>query len=461
MSLADRHRADPLIVVSASDADFGARLLAPLWRGPRLLPALLIVTGAGTMMFFVALVYTFIAGIGTWGNNIPVAWAFAITNFVWWIGIGHAGTFISAILYLMQQEWRTSINRVAEAMTIFAVANAGLFPIAHLGRPWFFYWLVPYPATMQVWPQFRSSLTWDIAAISTYATVSLLFWYLGLIPDLACARDAAPSRWRARLYGFFALGWRGAASHWRAYRTIYLLLAGLATPLVVSVHSIVSLDFAVTKLPGWHSTIFPPYFVAGAIFSGFAMVLTLVIPLRAALGLHHVITPRHLDNLAKVLLVSGSIVGYSYAIEPFMAWYSGDPYEVYALLSGRATGEFAWVFWLTIVANMALPQLLWFPRLRRSVVFLFVASLIIQVGMWSERFVIVVASLHRDFLPSSWHGYAPSLVDVALLGGSICFFLFLFLLFIRLVPCVAVSELRELARASAGSPATTRATGAS
>ena len=450
MSVAARHRADPLLVEPGDDRALGARVLAPLWRGRPLLTWLIAASGAGSLVFFAALAYTFTAGIGTWGNNIPVAWAFAITNFVWWIGIGHAGTFISAILYLMQQEWRTSINRIAEAMTLFAVANAGLFPIAHLGRPWFAYWLVPYPATMEVWPQFRSSLTWDIAAISTYAGVSLLFWYVGLVPDLAAARDAAPERWRARLYGFFALGWRGAASHWRAYRMAYLLLAGLATPLVVSVHSIVSLDFTVTKLPGWHSTIFPPYFVAGAIFSGFAMVLTLVIPLRRFMGLEWAITPRHLDNLAKVLLASGSIVAYSYVVEPFMAWYSGDPWDGFALLASRPFDGFAGVYWLTVAANVVLPQLLWIPRLRRSVAFLFTASLVIQVGMWCERFVIVVGSLHRDFLPSSWGDYAPSPVDLALLIGSICFFAFLFLLFLRLVPCVAISELKEQRRAAAG-----------
>jgi molybdopterin-containing oxidoreductase family membrane subunit len=446
VSLAERHRADPLLTADADDAALTRRVLAPLWRAHPALGWLILASGAGSAVFAIALAYTFVAGIGVWGNNVPVGWAFAITNFVWWIGIGHAGTFISAILYLMQQEWRTSINRIAEAMTLFAVVNAGLFPIAHLGRPWFFYWLVPYPATMGVWPQFRSSLTWDIAAISTYGTVSLLFWYLGLVPDLASARDSAPTLARRRIYGFFALGWRGAASAWRSHRIAYLLLAGLATPLVVSVHSIVSLDFSVAKQPGWHSTIFPPYFVAGAIFSGFAMVLTLVIPLRALLRLHDLITPRHLDNLAKVLLATGSVVAYSYLIEPFMAWYGGDPYDRYVQLVSRPGDAFAWIYWLTVGCNALLPQLLWIPRLRRSAAALFAISLLVQLGMWSERYVIVVTSLQRDFLPSSWHGYRPTLVDFTLLGGSICLFLFLFLLFIRWVPFIALSELKLMRR---------------
>jgi len=349
----------------------------------------------------------------------------------------------------MQQEWRTSINRIAEAMTLFAVANAGLFPIAHLGRPWFFYWLVPYPATMQVWPQFRSSLTWDIAAISTYGTVSLLFWYLGLIPDLASARASAPTLLRRRIYGFFALGWRGAASHWRSHRIAYLLLAGLATPLVVSVHSIVSLDFSVAKQPGWHSTIFPPYFVAGAIFSGFAMVLTLVIPLRALLKLHAVITPRHLDNMAKVLLATGSVVAYAYLVEPFIAWWGDDTYDRHVQLVSRPGHVFAWIYWATVGCNALLPQLLWFRRIRRSVIALFAISLLIQFGMWSERFVIVVTSLQRDFIPGNWHSYSPTIIDFTLLIGSISFFLFLFLLFVRWVPFLALSELKSLRRSAA------------
>jgi molybdopterin-containing oxidoreductase family membrane subunit len=446
MSMAGQHAADPLLIGTSDDAALTQRVLRPLWSPHPALGWLMIPAALGSLVFITALCYTFVTGIGVWGNNIPVGWAFAITNFVWWIGIGHAGTFISAILYLLQQEWRTSINRIAEAMTLFAVVNAGLFPIAHLGRPWFFYWLAPYPATMELWPQFRSSLTWDVAAISTYGTVSFLFWYLGLLPDLATARDTAPTRLRRRLYGLCALGWRGAASHWRSYRIAYLLLAGLATPLVVSVHSIVSLDFAVAKQPGWHSTIFPPYFVAGAIFSGFAMVLTLVIPLRALLRLQDVITMRHIDNMAKVLLATGSIVAYSYLLEPFTAWYSGDPYERYIQLVGRPAGPFAWVFWLTIVCNVLVPQVLWLRSLRRNLVALLIISLLVQLGMWSERFVIVVTSLQRGALPSSWSSYSPTLIDACLLFGSMSLFLFLFLVFVRFVPFIALSELKLLRR---------------
>jgi Ni/Fe-hydrogenase subunit HybB-like protein len=457
MNMALRHQAEPLLIGDPDDSILTDRVMAPLRSPHPALTWLLIPAALGSLLFILALSYTFVAGIGVWGNNIPVGWAFAITNFVWWIGIGHAGTFISAILYLLQQEWRTSINRIAEAMTLFAVVNAGLFPIAHLGRPWFFYWLVPYPATMGIWPQFRSSLTWDIAAISTYGTVSLLFWYLGLLPDLATSRDAAPTLLRRRIYGLFALGWRGAASHWRTYRIAYLLLAGLATPLVVSVHSIVSLDFAVAKQPGWHSTIFPPYFVAGAIFSGFAMVLTLVIPLRSLLRLQEVITLRHIDNMAKVVLATGSIVGYSYLVEPFTAWYSGDPYERYIQLVGRPAGPFAWIFWVTIVCNALLPQLLWIRYFRRQLMVLLLLSLAIQVGMWCERFVIVVTSLQQGVLPSSWSAYSPTFIDFSLLMGSMSLFALLFLLFIRYVPFIALSELKLLRRNGHARPAEHRA----
>src|SRR6476646_6345729 len=340
-------------------------------------------------------------GIGLWGVNVPVAWGIDILNFVWWIGIGHAGTLISAILLLLRQKWRTSINRFAEAMTLFAVAQAGMYPIFHLGRPWLMCWLFPYPNTMDIWPQFRSPLMWDVFAVSTYATVSAMFWFVGLIPDFATLRDRARSKPFQLIYGWLAMGWRGSARHWHRYETAYLLLAGLATPLVVSVHTVVSFDFAIAILPGWHTTIFPPYFVAGAIYSGFAMVLTLAIPIRAVYGLEDFITMRHLQNMAKVMLVTGLIVGYGYATEAFIAWYSGDKYEGFVPMN-RMFGPYAVYYWALIVCNIVIPQLLWFKRIRTSVPSLFVISLIVNVGMWLERFVIIVLSLHRDFLPSSW-----------------------------------------------------------
>jgi molybdopterin-containing oxidoreductase family membrane subunit len=433
---------EPVLIGRFSDADLTRELIAPLYRDRMALPLLL--TGAGAGLFITALLYTFITGIGTWGNNVPVAWAYAITNFVWWIGIGHAGTFISAFLLLLEQKWRTSINRLAEAMTLFALVNAGLYPLAHLGRAWFAYWLIPYPSLMQVWPQFRSSLTWDIAAISTYFTVSFLFWYLGLVPDLAVARDTAPTVLRRRIYGIFALGWRGSVRHWSHYRIAYLVLAGLATPLVVSVHSIVSMDFSIAKVPGWHSTIFPPYFVAGAIFSGFAMVLTLVIPTRSILRLENVITARHLDCMAKITLLTGSIVAYSYLIEHFIAWYNGSMYELSQLNEFRPKGQLAPLFWLQIFCNVVVPQALWIPKLRKSVAWLWGLSILINVGMWLERFVIIAGSLQHDFLPSAWGGYTPSIVDWSLFLGSLCLFLFLYLLFLRFIPPIPISELKEL-----------------
>jgi molybdopterin-containing oxidoreductase family membrane subunit len=402
-------------------------------------------TGAGTLLLLYAVVYTIVTGIGVWGNNMPIAWAFDITNFVWWIGIGHAGTFISAFLLLLEQRWRTSINRIAEAMTLFAVMQAALFPLLHLGRPWFFYWLIPFPTTTKVWPNFKSALPWDAAAVTTYFTVSLLFWYLGLLPDLATARDRATGRVRGALYGFFALGWRGSAHHWRHYRAAYYLLAGLATPLVISVHTIVSLDFATGVLAGWHSTIFPPYFVTGALLSGFAMVLTLVIPVRKILHLEHVITPKHLDNLAKIVLTTGWIVGFAYLMEFFLAWYGGNLYESWIFFHGRPFGTYAPVFWMMMSCNVIVPQIFWSRAARRSIPTLFVGSLLVNVGMWSERFNIVVSSLAQDFLPSSWGFYAPTWVDWSILFGTVSFFLFLFGLFLRYVPAVPVSELKEMA----------------
>jgi molybdopterin-containing oxidoreductase family membrane subunit len=395
------------------------------------------------LLLFGAVAYLLATGVGIWGINIPVAWGFAIVNFVWWIGIGHAGTLISAILLLLHQEWRTSINRFAEAMTLFAVACAGMFPLLHLGRPWFFYWLFPYPSTMGVWPQFRSPLVWDVFAVSTYATVSFLFWFVGLIPDLATLRDRARHWLPRKFYGFLAMGWRGSAFHWRRYQVAYLLLAGLATPLVVSVHSVVSFDFTIAILPGWHSTIFPPYFVAGAIYSGFAMVMTLAIPLRAIYGLEDFITMRHLDNMAKVMLATGLIVAYGYMMETFIAWYSGNQFEQF-LIHNRMFGPYATVFWAVILCNVAAPQLLWSPRVRSNVAALFAIALAVNLGMWLERYMIVVVSLHRDFMPSAWGMYAGTRWDYATFAGSIGLFLALMFLFIRFLPVISIFELREL-----------------
>jgi len=394
-------------------------------------------------VLLLSVTYLLVKGVGIWGINIPIGWGFAIVNFVWWIGIGHAGTLISAILLLLKQTWRTSINRFAEAMTLFAVACAGVFPLIHMGRPWLAYWMVPYPNTMGVWPQFRSPLVWDVFAVSTYATVSLLFWYVGLIPDLATLRDRSPSHAGRIVYGMLAMGWRGSARHWHRYDTAYLLLAGLATPLVVSVHTVVSFDFAIAIVPGWHTTIFPPYFVAGAIYSGFAMVLTLAIPIRAVYGLEDFITMRHLQNMAKVMLVTGLIVAYGYLVEAFIGWYSGDTFERFVSLN-RTTGPYAFFYWALIVCNIAIPQALWFTRVRTSVPVLFVIALIINIGMWLERFIIVVTSLHRDFLTSSWGMYSPTFWDWSTFVGSIGLFLALLFLFLRFLPMISIAEMRAI-----------------
>ena len=397
------------------------------------------------MLLNVAIGYLLMVGVGIWGINIPIGWGFAIVNFVWWIGIGHAGTLISAFLLLMRQAWRQSINRFAEAMTLFAVASAGLFPLLHMGRPWLFFWLLPYPDTMGTWPQFRSPLVWDVFAVSTYATISLLFWFVGLIPDLATLRDRAKDRLSRVVYGFLAMGWRGSAMHWHRYEMAYLLLAGLATPLVVSVHTVVSFDFTLAVIPGWHSTIFPPYFVAGAIYSGFAMVLTLAIPLRKFYGLEDFVTLRHLDNMAKILMATGLIVAYGYMMETFMAFYSGNTYDRYMIMN-RMTGPYAPVYWLLILCNIVIPLgTLWSSKIRRNVAALFVISLIVQTGMWLERFIIVVTSLHRDFLPSSWGMYYPTRWDWATYLGTIGLFFTLFLLFIRYLPMISIFEMRGLA----------------
>ena len=393
------------------------------------------------LFFCIAAVITI--GVGLFGIMIPVGWGFDIVNFVWWIGIGHAGTLISAILLLLRQKWRQSINRFAEAMTLFAVACAGLFPLIHLGRPWYFYWLVPYPSTMGIQPQFRSPLVWDVFAVSTYFTVSLLFWFLGLIPDLATLRDRARGRIPRFIYGMLAMGWRGSAIHWHRYEIAYLLLAGLATPLVVSVHTVVSFDFAVGLVPGWHSTIFPPYFVAGAIYSGFAMVLTIAIPLRKLYGLEDFITMRHLKNMGMVLLVTGMIVAYGYLIETFMAWYSGDIFEKYMMMN-RMFGPYGWMYWLLILFNILIPQALWFRSLHTNVIVLFLIAISVNIGMWLERYVIIVASLHRDFMPSAWGMYSGTIFDYGVFVGTIGLFIALLFLFIRVLPMISIFEMREL-----------------
>jgi Ni/Fe-hydrogenase subunit HybB-like protein len=395
------------------------------------------------MLLTYAVTYLLVVGVGIWGINIPVGWGFAIVNFVWWIGIGHAGTLISAILLLLRQKWRTSINRFAEAMTLFAVACAGIFPLLHMGRPWLFYWMMPYPNTMYLWPQFRSPLVWDVFAVSTYAMVSLMFWFVGLIPDLATLRDRAKNRAAKVIYGIFAMGWRGSAVHWHRYETASLLLAGLATPLVVSVHTVVSFDFAAALVPGWHTTIFPPYFVAGAIYSGFAMVMTLSIPIRKFYGLEDFITMRHLENMAKVMLATGLIVAYGYMMETFGAFYSGNQYDKYVVLN-RWFGPYAFFYWMLIMCNIAIPQMMWFKKVRMNVAVLFVISLVVNIGMWLERFIIVVTSLHRDFLPSSWGMYYPTKWDWATYVGTIGLFLTLLFLFIRYLPVISISEMRGL-----------------
>ena len=412
-------------------------------RTPKFWFGALAVSFSLLMLFFWAVTYLLYKGIGIWGVNEPVGWGFAIINFVWWIGIGHAGTLISAILLLFRQSWRNSINRFAEAMTLFAVSCAGVYPLLHLGRPWLFYWLFPYPNTMQIEPNFRSPLVWDVFAVSTYATISLLFWFVGLLPDLATLRDRTQNRWARATYGILAMGWRGSASHWQRYETASLLLAGLATPLVLSVHTVVSFDFAVSILPGWHATIFPPYFVAGAIYSGFAMVVVLAIPLRTLYGLEDFITLRHLDNSAKVMLATGLIVGYGYMTESFMAWFSGNPYERF-MMWNRMTGPYWPAYWALITCNIAIPQSLWIPRVRTNVKALFAVSLVVLTGMWLERYIIVVTSLHRDFLPSSWGMYYPTRWDWATYAGTVGLFFTLFFLFIRVLPMISIFEVRTL-----------------
>ena len=388
-------------------------------------------------------VWLFMKGVGVWGINIPNGWGFAIINFVWWIGIGHAGTLISAVLLLLNQSWRNAINRFAEAMTLFAVMCAGMFPVLHTGRPWLAFWMLPYPNTMGLWPQFRSPLLWDVFAVSTYLTISAVFWYVGLLPDLATLRDTTTKRWQQVAYGMLSMGWRGSARHWQRYEKASLLLAGLATPLVVSVHTVVSFDFAVSIIPGWHTTIFPPYFVAGAIYSGFAMVLTLMIPVRKFYGLDDIITLRHLNNMAKVTLATGLVVAYGYIMEAFFGYFSADKYERY-MIWNRMFGYYAPFYWALILCNIITPQFLWSKKIRTSPGILWIISLIVNVGMLLERFVIVITSLHRDFLPSSWGIYKPTLWDWAVYLGTIGLFMTLIFLFVRVLPMITIFELRMI-----------------
>ncbi|MHC4449221.1 MAG: NrfD/PsrC family molybdoenzyme membrane anchor subunit [Planctomycetota bacterium] len=388
-----------------------------------------------------AVSYTIATGIGTWGLNRTVGWAFDITNFVFWVGIGHAGTLISAVLFLFRQRWRTAVNRAAEAMTIFAVLCAATFPLIHMGRPWLAFWPLPYPNTRgSLWINWRSPLFWDVVAISTYFIISLTFWYVGLVPDFATLRDRCKGL-RKKIFGFFSMGWNGSARTWQRYEVVYLLLAGLATPLVFSVHTIVSFDFATSVIPGWHTTIFPPYFVAGAIFSGLAMVLTLMLVARRVMRLENYITKRHVGAMCKLIIAMGGIVGMAYGVEFFIAWYSGNDFERFVFVN-RALGPFAWAYWIMVSCNVIVPQLFWSRRIRESLGLVFVLSLFINVGMWFERFVIIVTSLHRDFLPSAWASYCPTLIEVVTLIGSFGLFFTLFLLFCRFLPVIAIGEIK-------------------
>ena len=412
-------------------------------KAPSWWPVVFILSTAAALMLGSMIAYLFWEGTGIWGLHNPVAWGWAIVNFVFWVGIGHAGTLISAILFLFRQKWRTSINRFSEAMTIFAVICAGLFPAIHVGRVWVAYYLAPLPNQMNVWPNFRSPLLWDMFAVGTYFTISCIFWYVGLIPDFATLRDRAVTRVRKMIFGFLALGWNSANRQWRNYEKAYLILAGLATPLVLSVHSVVSMDFAVSILPGWHSTIFPPYFVAGAIFSGFAMVMTLALLARKLYHLEDFITLKHLEIMNKIMLATATMVGYAYACEFFIAWYSGNEYERFTFIN-RATGPYAWAYWIMITCNVLIPQTFWFKRFRTNILWMFIASIFINIGMWFERFVIVISSLANDFMPSSWDYFSATVFDIGMFIGSFGVFLALFLLFLRHLPMIAIAEVKGI-----------------
>jgi molybdopterin-containing oxidoreductase family membrane subunit len=453
--------AEPVLITpDKTFADVSAEVAGPIERKPGKLWWIFFgISVLLTVQFAAEITYQIVKGVGIWGLNHPVGWAVDITSFVFWIGIGHAGTLISAILHLFRQRWRTAINRSAEAMTIFAVMTAGLFPLIHTGRPWFAYWLVPYPNWRYLWVNFRSPLVWDVFAVTTYLTISLCFWYTGLIPDFATLRDRSTG-WRRAIYGVLSLGWRGSERHWQHYERAYMMLAGLSTPLVLSVHSIVSFDFATSILPGWHTTIFPPYFVAGAIFSGFAMVVTLLVILRKVFKMEDYVTLHHLENMNKIILVTGMMVGYAYAVEMFIAvLYSGNPYEKFTFIN-RATGPFAWSYWIMVSCNVLVPQLFWFRRFRRSIPVMFVVSILVNVGMWFERFTIIVSSLHRDFLPTAWSYYKPTIFDYSVIVGSFGFFFMWFLLFCRFFPTISIAEVKSVlwnAKRAAGKTPATRA----
>jgi molybdopterin-containing oxidoreductase family membrane subunit len=449
MSQHTSHLREPLVQGNTSLHDITEQVCAPLESKPTLkwwlafLPALACL-GAG----FAAIGWELYEGTGTWGLNRTIGWGFDITNFVFWVGIGHAGTLISAILFLFRQKWRTSINRSAEAMTLFAVLCAAIFPLIHMGRPWFgALWVAPYPNLRgPLWTNFRSPLVWDVFAISTYFTISAVFWFIGLIPDLATVRDRATTAIRKKIYGTLALGWSGSNKNWVHYETVYMLLAGLATPLVLSVHTIVSMDFATSVIPGWHTTIFPPYFVAGAIFSGFAMVLTLLVIARVTLKVEHLITINHLENMCKVIVATGMMVSMAYATEFLIAWYSGSNYEGFHFLINRAQGPYNWAWAIMTTCNVISPHVFWFKAARRNVYVIFFMSIVVNIGMWFERFVIIVISLQRDYLPSSWATYTPTWVEYTTLLGTFGLFFTLFLLFIRVLPAIAIGEVKSVSR---------------
>ncbi|MGA0045258.1 MAG: NrfD/PsrC family molybdoenzyme membrane anchor subunit [Candidatus Kapaibacteriota bacterium] len=400
-------------------------------------------TGTMAALGLFALYYTITTGIGVWGLNNPIGWGWDITNFVFWIGIGHAGTLISAILFLFRQKWRTAINRSAEAMTIFAVVCALTMVLSHTGRPWLFYWLLPYPNQMQMWINFRSPLAWDVFAVNTYFAVSAMFWFVGLIPDLATVRNYVKGPVAKKIYSFLSLGWTGSTRHWHHYEIAYMILAGISTPLVLSVHSVVSFDFTVGVMPGWHTTIFPPYFVAGAIFSGFAMVMTLLVIAREILDLKQFITLKHFENMNKIILATGMMVGYAYAMEMFIAWYSGSQWERWIFIN-RAMGDYAWAYWTMVACNVVSPQVYWFKKARRSIPLMFVISIFVNIGMWFERFTIIATTLHHDFLPASWGYYTPTWVEISIFVGTFGIFLTLFLLFAKFVPVIAIAEVKSI-----------------
>ncbi len=441
----------PLILGDRTPKDVTADVAAPIERGASkswwvAFIVALSLLGVG----FAAVWYQIATGIGTWGLNKTVGWAFDITNFVFWVGIGHAGTLISAILFLMRQKWRTSMNRAAEAMTIIAVMCAGLFPVIHMGRPWLAHWVFPYPNFRgPLWVNFRSPLLWDVFAIGTYFTVSAVFWYFGLIPDLATLRDRTKSKIKKAIFGFFSMGWSGSQRSWMRYEVVYLLLAGLATPLVVSVHSVVSFDFATAVIPGWHTTVFPPYFVIGAIFSGFAMVMTLMLIARKVLNFENYITQRHINAACRVIVFGSCVVGFAYTTELFIAWYSGSEYEQFAFLN-RIRGPMGWAYWIMVSCNVIIPQLLWFGKVRKNLLLVFIVTIFVNIGMWFERFVIIVTSIHRDFLPSSWASYCPTAIEVATFVGSFGLFFTLFLLFCRFFPFLAMSEVKGVLEKKGG-----------